>query len=29
MIRLRLPGGLLSAEQWLATQDIAGNIPPA
>jgi sulfite reductase (NADPH) hemoprotein beta-component len=24
MIRLRLPGGLLSAEQWLATQDIAG-----
>jgi sulfite reductase (NADPH) hemoprotein beta-component len=25
MIRLRLPGGLLSAEQWLATQDIAGE----
>ncbi|HEY8735171.1 MAG TPA: NADPH-dependent assimilatory sulfite reductase hemoprotein subunit [Puia sp.] len=24
MIRLRLPGGLLSAAQWLATQDIAG-----
>ncbi|HCL82980.1 MAG TPA: NADPH-dependent assimilatory sulfite reductase hemoprotein subunit [Chitinophagaceae bacterium] len=24
MIRLRLPGGLLSADQWLATQDIAG-----
>jgi len=24
MIRLRLPGGLLTAEQWLATQDIAG-----
>src|SRR3984893_14646911 len=24
MIRLRLPGGLLSAEQWLATQRIAG-----
>jgi sulfite reductase (NADPH) hemoprotein beta-component len=25
MIRLRLPGGLLSAKQWLATQDIAGE----
>ncbi len=25
MIRLRLPGGLLSADQWLATQDIAGE----
>jgi sulfite reductase (NADPH) hemoprotein beta-component len=25
MIRLRLPGGLLSAGQWLATQDIAGE----
>jgi sulfite reductase (NADPH) hemoprotein beta-component len=25
MIRLRLPGGLLSAEQWLTTQDIAGE----
>jgi sulfite reductase (NADPH) hemoprotein beta-component len=25
MIRLRLPGGFLSAEQWLATQDIAGQ----
>ena len=25
MIRLRLPGGLLSAEQWLATQNIAGE----
>src|SRR6201992_3138751 len=25
MIRLRLPGGLLNAEQWLATQDIAGE----
>src|SRR5580765_5726632 len=25
MIRLRLPGGLLAAEQWLATQDIAGE----
>jgi sulfite reductase (NADPH) hemoprotein beta-component len=25
MIRLRLPGGLLTAEQWLATQDIAGE----
>src|SRR4029079_2878993 len=25
MIRLRLPGGLLSAHQWLATQDIAGE----
>src|SRR6201995_1146150 len=25
MIRLRLPGGPLSAEQWLATQDIAGE----
>ena len=24
MIRLRLPGGFLRAEQWLATQDIAG-----
>ena len=24
MIRLRLPGGLLRADQWLATQDIAG-----
>jgi len=25
MIRLRLPGGLLSADQWLATQHIAGQ----
>jgi len=25
MIRLRLPGGFLTAEQWLATQDIAGE----
>jgi sulfite reductase (NADPH) hemoprotein beta-component len=25
MIRLRLPGGFLSAEQWLATQDVAGE----
>jgi sulfite reductase (NADPH) hemoprotein beta-component len=25
MIRLRLPGGLLSADQWLATQHIAGE----
>src|SRR5450631_430433 len=25
MIRLRLPGGFLTAEQWLATQDIAGD----
>ncbi|HEY4934982.1 MAG TPA: NADPH-dependent assimilatory sulfite reductase hemoprotein subunit, partial [Puia sp.] len=25
MIRLRLPGGFLSADQWLATQDIAGE----
>src|SRR6202451_1417849 len=25
MIRLRLPGGLLTADQWLATQDIAGE----
>ena len=25
MIRLRLPGGFLRAEQWLATQDIAGE----
>src|SRR5450432_715554 len=25
MIRLRLPGGLLRADQWLATQDIAGE----
>src|SRR5450432_97171 len=25
MIRLRLPGGLLSAAQWLATQNIAGE----
>ena len=25
MIRLRLPGGFLSAAQWLATQDIAGE----
>jgi sulfite reductase (NADPH) hemoprotein beta-component len=24
MIRLRLPGGFLTADQWLATQDIAG-----
>lgn len=25
MIRLRLPGGVLSSEQWLATHDIAGK----
>jgi sulfite reductase (NADPH) hemoprotein beta-component len=25
MIRLRLPGGFLTADQWLATQDIAGE----
>ena len=25
MIRLRLPGGFLTAKQWLATQDIAGE----
>jgi sulfite reductase (NADPH) hemoprotein beta-component len=25
MIRLRLPGGFLTAEQWLATQDVAGE----
>ena len=25
MIRLRLPGGFLRADQWLATQDIAGQ----
>jgi sulfite reductase (NADPH) hemoprotein beta-component len=25
MIRLRLPGGFLTAEQWLATQNIAGE----
>src|SRR5579884_3015949 len=25
MIRLRLPGGFLTSEQWLATHDIAGE----
>src|SRR4030095_14531869 len=25
MIRLRLPGGFLTADQWLATHDIAGE----
>src|SRR5580693_4703806 len=25
MIRLRIPGGFLTADQWLATQDIAGE----
>src|SRR5918911_1429858 len=25
MIRLRLPGGFMTAEQWLATHDIAGK----
>src|SRR5579864_1082205 len=25
MIRLRLPGGFLTPEQWIATQDIAGE----